>query len=321
MFLPTIAITMGDPTGIGPEVIVKAATSPEITGICQPLLLGDRNIIQSTAQKLKLKTKIAEESIKSFSHLNFQDLRPGELNNDIARATVKYIKEATRLALQGEVQAMVTGPINKRCLRLAGEPYPGHTEFLARLTDTEEFAMMLVGEGLRVTLITTHCPLRMVAESISSKEISSKIRLTQLWLQRYFGIERPNIGVAALNPHAGEGEMFGEEEKDIISPAVKIARDEGIEVEGPLPADSLFHFALQGRYNAIICMYHDQGLIPLKMLYFHQGVNITLGLPIIRTSPDHGTGYDIAGKGIANPGSMIAAIKLAARMAKASLRA
>ena len=198
----------------------------------------------------------------------------------------------------------------------AGYHYPGLTEFLAELTNTKSYTMMLTGRLLKVVLATIHCPLEEVPKKLSRKGIIKTIELASESLQVFFGIARPRIGVAALNPHAGEGGLLGEQELKIIKPAVRQARQKGIEVSGPLPADTLFYFAVKGQFDAIICMYHDQGLIPLKMLHFTDAVNVTLGLPIIRTSVDHGTAYGIAGKGIADPASMIAALKLAAKMAR-----
>ncbi len=232
-----------------------------------------------------------------------------------ARAAVDYIKKAVSLAREGEIDAIVTAPINKEGLNKAGFKFSGHTELLAHLTKTENYAMMLVGGPLRVVLVTTHLPLSKVSLSLSRKKIYQTIRLT--WNNmKYFGVKKPRIGVAGLNPHAGEEGLFGKEEKKFIIPAVKKAKKKGIRVEGPISPDTIFHRALKGEFDCVVCMYHDQGLIPLKMFAFDRGVNVTLGLPIIRTSVDHGTAYEIAGRGMANPQSLIEAIKLATRLTK-----
>jgi 4-hydroxythreonine-4-phosphate dehydrogenase len=210
---------------------------------------------------------------------------------------------------------MATGPISKEALNRAGHHYPGHTELLAELTGAEEFVMMLAGERLKVTLVTIHEALRDVPQLLTYDKVLSTIRITHHDLNRYFR-GNPRLAVLALNPHCGEGGLFGDEEERIIGPAIKTAKSEGIDVAGPLSADTLFHFAAQGKYDAVVCMYHDQGLIPLKLIHFDDGVNITLGLPIIRTSVDHGTAYDLAGTGRASSRSMTAAIRMAAAMAR-----
>jgi 4-hydroxythreonine-4-phosphate dehydrogenase len=216
----------------------------------------------------------------------------------------------------GKIDAMITAPINKEAMGRAGYSYPGHTEFLAKLTRVKNPIMMLAGDNLKVALVTTHCPLKKIPDLITFQKILTTIEIVHSSLKQYFGLDSPKIAVAALNPHGGEGGLFGDEEKKIILPAIKEALNLGIDVEGPFPSDSLFYHAAKGKYHLVICMYHDQGLIPLKLLNFHNAVNVTLGLPIIRISPDHGTAYDIAGKGIANPSSMLKALELAARMAR-----
>ena len=230
----------------------------------------------------------------------------------------RFIAEAARLCVSGHAAAMVTGPISKEALNRAGHHYPGHTELLAELTGAREFVMMLAGERLKVTLVTIHEALKDVPELLTCEKVLSTIRITYHDVNRYFR-RNPRIAVLALNPHCGEGGLFGDEEERIIGPAVKTAKNEGIDVVGPLSADTLFHFASQGAYDAVVCMYHDQGLIPLKLLHFDDGVNVTLGLPIIRTSVDHGTAYDLAGTGTASARSMTAAIRMAAEMAKTKM--
>jgi 4-hydroxythreonine-4-phosphate dehydrogenase len=226
-----------------------------------------------------------------------------------------YIVQAARLCLDGRVDAMATAPINKEALNRAGILHPGHTELLAELTKTTEFVMMLAGDRLRVALVTIHEALADVPRLVTTDKILATIRITHHDLDRYFK-KNPRIAVLALNPHCGEGGMFGREEAEIIAPAIALARAEGLDVSGPHSADTLFHFAVQGEYDAVVCMYHDQGLIPLKLLHFDDGVNVTLGLPIIRTSVDHGTAYNLAGTGRASDASMAAAIRMAAQMAR-----
>jgi 4-hydroxythreonine-4-phosphate dehydrogenase len=242
--------------------------------------------------------------------------QPGRPSESCGEVAYRYIKEATELALSGVVDAIATAPINKRVLQLAGYHYPGHTELLAELTRTRECRMMLLGNSLRVVLVTVHLPLMRVSRALTRQRIRVTLELTHQALRRYFGLSRPRLAVAALNPHAGEEEIFGHEEKRIILPAIQEARKRGIQAQGPLPADSLFYRAARGQYDAVVCMYHDQGLIPLKLLHFIGGVALTIGLPFIRTSVDHGTAYDIAGKDKADASSMKEAILLAAQLAQ-----
>jgi 4-hydroxythreonine-4-phosphate dehydrogenase len=227
-----------------------------------------------------------------------------------------YIEWACAECLAGNAVAMVTAPINKAALQDAGFSYPGHTEMLSERCGITDSVMMLAGERLKVCLVTTHCAYRDVPARLSQEQILDTIRIVDTDLKRYFGCPRPKLAVLALNPHAGEQGLFGEEEARLIAPAIKRALDEGIAASGPHSADTLFWFAVRGDYDAVICMYHDQGLIPLKLLHFEDGVNVTLGLPIIRTSVDHGTAYDLAGTGQANPASLVAAVRMAAAMAE-----
>jgi 4-hydroxythreonine-4-phosphate dehydrogenase len=228
---------------------------------------------------------------------------------------IHYIQVASDLAIQRRIAAMVTCPINKTAIRLAGVSYNGHTELLAERTKSENYAMMFAGDSLRVVLATIHVPLRDVPSILSKQKILLTIKLTWQTMRERFGFKTPRIAVAGLNPHAGEGGMFGNEEKDIITPAIAQARNEGVDVVGPVPPDTLFYHAAKGRYDVVVSMYHDQGLIPFKLIHFNNGANITIGLPIIRTSVDHGTAYDIVGTGTADPGSLIAAINMAVQQA------
>jgi len=326
---PRIGITMGDPVGIGAEIIVKALVEESIWEICLPMVLGDVGVINKalriTSCGLKVnvnpnKVERREEKEKFINLVSLSDLDPdrlsyGKPDKETGKAMVSYIKEGIHLALEKKIDALVTCPINKKAMSLAGYSYPGHTELLAEETKTKEYAMMLAGEKLKVVLATIHISLREVANALTSDKILTSIKLSNNTLKKYFGIKKPKLAVTALNPHAGEEGLFGAEEKRIIGPAINQAKMEGINVYGPFSSDTLFFYASKGKFDAVICMYHDQGLIPLKLLHFDDAVNITLGLPIIRTSVDHGTAYDIAGTGKANPKSLINAIKIAAQMA------
>lgn len=323
---PKIAITMGDPRGIGPEVVAQALARTSLHDVCRPLILGDVNVLSRTVARMGLGLGVVgvEEGPQEFrpgvlpvlplSHLP-PDKGPGEISpQESSRASFAYVEMAGRMALEGKVEAIVTAPVSKEAIHGAGIPFRGHTEYLAEISGTREFVMMVAGERLKVAFVTTHIPLGAVAKLLQERKILSVIEITGRGLQAYFNLRPPRMAVAALNPHAGEGGLFGEEE-GIISRAVQRARDQGLCVSGPWPADSLFHRAQQGEFDAVVCMYHDQGLIPLKLLHFDTAVNVTLGLPFVRTSVDHGVAYDIAGKGMANPSSMVEAIRLAARMA------
>jgi 4-hydroxythreonine-4-phosphate dehydrogenase len=318
---------MGDPAGIGPEIIAKVVDSGDLFDFCRPVLIGDAGIMKKLIGEMRLPVSV--NSITSLSHvaaargrldvlnLNLVNLATHSWGNpDVSSGTavVAYIKRAVELALRQEADAIVTAPISKAMINAAGYHYAGHTELLADLTQSKEFGMLFVGGGLRVILATIHVALRDVASRITTDAVLKTLRLAQSSM-RSFGIEKPRIGVAALNPHAGEGRLFGNEEWDEILPAVIKAREEGIHASDPMPADTLFYKARQQYYDIVVAMYHDQGLAPLKMLAFGNAVNVTVGLPIIRTSVDHGTAYDIAGKGCADPTSLLEAVKLAAHMA------
>lgn len=329
---PFIAITMGDPCGIGPEIVVRALQSSAVHACCIPVVLGDRRALQRAIELLgadleliSLADDLLPEHIasgtaylKELTSLAEADIIYGMPAKASGDAVVQYITAAANLCLSGKVAAMVTAPINKAAMNLAGHNYPGHTELLAELTGTADFVMMLAGTRLRVTLVTIHEALSTVPDLITFNKVLSTIMVTHRDIEHFF-CKNPRIAVLSLNPHAGEGEMFGNHERRIILPAIEEARRRGINATGPHSADTLFHFAAKGDYDAVVCMYHDQGLIPLKLLHFNDGVNITLGLPIIRTSVDHGTAYNIAGKGIAGAESMMAAILAAAKMANFSV--
>ena len=312
---PTIAITIGDPTGVGPEVVLKALTDRKIKQLCTPVVLGDEAVLKHISAKCKM--QIANCKIINLSHLNPKKLTPGKPDKICAKAMMTYIEEAVFMALGSDIDAIVTGPISKEAINKAGYKFHGHTEFLAHLTNTKDFRMMLAGKNLKVILVTIHESIKSVPKLLTKENVFKTIKITDDTFRRYFGLKKPRIAIAALNPHAGEGGLFGDEEKRIIFPAIQKARRLGINALDPLPPDTLFYRAVKNKeFDCVVCMYHDQGLIPLKLLHFEDGVNVTLGLPIIRTSVDHGTAYDIAWKGIANPASMKAAIKMAVEMVK-----
>jgi 4-hydroxythreonine-4-phosphate dehydrogenase len=326
--LPIITITMGDPCGIGPEIIIKALQSPEVSQICVPLVIGDRAVLDRAlavcGSALKISEVAATEDARtiprsnipllSLSKLVAADMVYGAPSVAAGDAVYRYICHAAHLCLDGQVAAMATAPISKEAMHRAGHDYPGHTELLAKLCGTDNFVMMLAGEVLRVSLVTIHEALIDVPRLMTIDQILKTIRITAEGVARLTGKISPKLAVLALNPHCGEGGKFGTEETKIIEPAVNAARHEGIDAIGPLSADTLFHFAQQGCYDGVVAMYHDQGLIPLKMLHFDDAVNITLGLPIIRTSVDHGTAYNLAGSGKASEKSLLAAIRMAAMM-------
>ncbi|MEW6388326.1 MAG: 4-hydroxythreonine-4-phosphate dehydrogenase PdxA [Thermodesulfobacteriota bacterium] len=327
-FRPILALTMGDPVGVGPEIMVLALADASIYQYCRPLIIGDLPALERARQQLAPGHRLlpvdhpgaglyqpGTMDLLPLSRLNPEDLCCGQPTAAGGAAMVSYILKAIDLALAGEVAGMVTGPISKTAMNLSGYHYPGHTELLADRTGTPEVAMMLAGDAFRVVLATIHIPLAEVPRQLTMEGLIRLFRLTCGALRRDFGLENPSLGVAALNPHASEGGLFGSEEEEIIIPAVLQAHGEGLPITGPYPADTLFWRHYQGEFAAIVAMYHDQGLIPLKLLHFMDAVNVTLGLPIIRTSVDHGTAYNLAGTGAAHPGSLKAAIKMAAEMA------
>ena len=310
---------MGDPTGVGPEVILKALTDRNIRQLCTPVVLGDEAVLEFVSAKCKLQS--ANCKVINLSNLNPPKLKPGRPDKICAKAMMSYIEEAVCMAMAGDVDAIVTAPISKEAINRAGYKFHGHTEFLAHLTKTKDYAMMLAGSSLKVILLTIHESIKNVPGLLTTEKVFKTIKITDNTFKRYFGLKKPRIAVAALNPHAGEGGLFGDEEKRIILPAIQKARRLGINASDPLPPDTLFYRTVKNNeFDCVVCMYHDQGLIPLKLLHFEDGVNVTLGLPIIRTSVDHGTAYDIAWKGIANPTSMKAAIRMAVEMVEKKRR-
>jgi len=321
-----VGVTMGDPAGVGPEIILKALADGEWQRESVPLVLGDEGVMDFYSTLLGLDVPLIpvdEGDIGSLgplksgayilplSGLHSLQFSPGRTTPSCGEAVVRYIRKAVELALDGKIAAMVTAPISKASMHAAGYPYPGHTEFLAELTGCRDYAMMLVGGRIRVSLVTIHVALREVPALVTGDEVYRVARLTCRCMEDWFGIEDPRVAVAALNPHGGEEGAFGDEEARVIAPAVEALREGGCGVSGPYPADTLFHRHAQGEFDAVVAMYHDQGLIPVKLEAFDRGVNLTLGLPIIRTSVDHGTAFDIAGKGMASPSSLKAAYALA----------
>jgi len=326
---PIIGVTMGDPAGIGPEVCVKALASAEIQKIANCLVIGDRRFLRLGLKISKIE-KIEINSIKKVSEAKFSPdtidvldlnnadpakIKLGEISKAAGKAAVEYLNKAIDLAQTKEIYAIVTAPINKEAIHKAGFRFQGHTEILAARTKTKDYAMMFVSDPLWVILATTHLPLREVSRHLTKNKILKTIQLAHETLSRVRG-RKPKIGVAGLNPHAGEGGIFGKEEIKIIKPAIDEAKKLGINVEGPISPDAIFYLAKSGMFDIVVAMYHDQGLIPLKLLAFNRSVNVTVGLPFIRTSVDHGTGFDIVGKGWANPQSLMEAIKVAAHFSK-----
>jgi 4-phospho-D-threonate 3-dehydrogenase / 4-phospho-D-erythronate 3-dehydrogenase len=324
---PLIAITMGDPAGIGAEVALKALS--KISSKSKFILLGDYRLWRNLARKFKFRQPLVWVNDAELGHdikkgVAVLDLRGpkkiqwGKITAANGAAAVHYVCEGARLALAGEVDALVTAPISKEAIHKAGCPFPGHTELLATLSNAKSFAMMMVGGPFRIVLQSIHVSIKDSISSITAQLVWEKLELTHKTLRTWFGVKKPRIAVAGLNPHAGESGAFGKEEIKVLRPVIERAKKLGWDVTGPHPPDTLFYWASKKPYDAILCMYHDQGLIPLKLLAFDSGVNLTLGLPFVRTSPDHGTAFDIAGKGIAKPDSMIAAIQLAESLTRSS---
>lgn len=336
--LPFIGITQGDPAGIGAEIAVKALSHRDIVSKCNPVIIGDRAVIQDAVDFTHSPLKIhrisdVSEAVMEYGTINLMDqklLNPGDweykqISAIAGNAAFHYIKKAIDLALSNEIQAVVTGPISKESLNLAGYHYAGHTEIFAHFTHSENVAMLLTGPGLRVIHVSTHVSMRRACELVTKERVYSVIRHA-VKACRMLGIDRPRIGVAGLNAHCSENGLFGSEEADAIIPAIYKAQSEGICVAGPVPPDTIFVKAMADDFDIVVAMYHDQGHIPLKLCGFKKnpdtgqftqlnGVNATIGLPIIRTSVDHGTAFDKAGDGCANEQSMVEAIQMAAFMA------
>jgi 4-hydroxythreonine-4-phosphate dehydrogenase len=335
---PILAITMGDPAGIGPEITVRAMNRKETYEKCRPIVCGDAAIMQKAVQLLGLDMKVNAVSevkearfelgiidVLDLKCIDMESFEFGKVQAQCGNAAFQYIRKAIDLAIAGEVDGTVTAPLNKEALNLAGHHYDGHTEIYATFTGTKKYAMMLADENIRVIHVSTHVSLRKACDLVKKDRIIACAELISDACQQ-FGISNPRIGIAGLNPHSSENGMFGWEEAEEIIPAVEELKSRGMNVDGPVPPDSVFAKARSGKYDGVVAMYHDQGHIPLKVCAFQwnketgkmesaSGVNITLGLPIIRVSVDHGTAFDVAGQGIANDSAMVLSIDYATRMA------
>lgn len=320
-----IGVTMGCPVGIGPEIILKFFAANPSNRHYQPVVLGDAGVLRHAAETIGLAATITAWEpgrpirpgtipVCNLSALDVAELHWGRPDKRTGKAMARYIEDGVRLIQAGILEGITTCPIIKKTLNLAGYNYPGHTEMLAQLCGADEYLMMLTGTRLRVSLVTIHEPISQVPQLLTRDRLMSTIRITARSLQVDFGLDHPRIAVAALNPHGGEQGMFGSEEEDIIEPTIRSCTG-GYTVSGPWPPDTVFYRAAQGEFDAVIAMYHDQGLIPFKLLHFKDGVNVTLGLPIVRTSVDHGTAYDIAGTGKADCASLQAAFEMAVDIA------
>jgi 4-hydroxythreonine-4-phosphate dehydrogenase len=335
--IPVLGITMGDPAGVGPEITARALARPDVAASCKPVVIGDRSIMAATLALLR--SPLTLHAVKRVADCAFAPgtiecldldnvdaaaLPKGTVSPEAGRAAYAYIEAGVGLCQAGEIDGIVTAPINKEALAAAGLQHSGHTEILATLSATKDFAMLLMGKELKVIHVTTHVALRRVPDLITRERVLRVIQLAQSTMN-FLGEPRPRIAVCGLNPHAGEDGLFGDEEKTQIIPAIEAARREGLDVHGPLPADTLFSRARGGEFHIVVAMYHDQGHVPVKTLGFTydetkgtwtglSGVNVTVGLPFLRVSVDHGTAFDRAWKGIANPESMIEAIQVAVRM-------
>lgn len=330
MTAPLLGLTVGDPAGIGPEITLKAAQDPR-TRVARLLAIGSTESLRQAAKVVADPPALREVAHPADARFEAGtlDVLPvpsrgavelGRLSAEAGRVAYESVEKAVGLALAGDIDGIVTAPLNKEAIALAGHPYPGHTEILAELTGTKDFAMMLTALKLRVVHVTTHVGIRQMLERVTTERVLTTIRLAHDAL-RDMGIRSPSVGVAGLNPHAGEGGLFGDEEIRVIAPAVQQARAEGIDATGPWPADTLFGRAVAGDFDVTVAMFHDQGHIAVKVLGFETGVNATIGLPIVRTSVDHGTAFDIAGTGRASHDSLVEAVTVGASMARARLEA
>jgi len=324
-----MAITLGDPAGIGPEVLLKALGHGEVFAACRPLVVGDRGVLERAAAWVDMRPRFEgiveigsgryEEGtvpLMDLANVDLAEAPVGEVSAGAGRAAVEYVMRACDLAMAGQAAAVVTAPLNKEAMHRAGFLYPGHTELLAERTGAERVSMLLVGPTLRVVHVSTHVALEEAIRRVRPARVLEVIELAQRSC-RMLGIEAPRIGVAGLNPHASENGLFGVQEAEQIQPAIEMARARGWTVSDPQPPDTVFLRATRGEFDIIVAMYHDQGHIPMKLLAFDSGVNVSIGLPILRTSVDHGTAFDIAGTGQASEESMLAAIRVAVKMAEA----
>ncbi|HOW36275.1 MAG TPA: 4-hydroxythreonine-4-phosphate dehydrogenase PdxA [Candidatus Omnitrophota bacterium] len=304
-----IGITLGDPSGVGPEIIAKALAKPAMRALADFLVIGDLNIYR----------RYQPRGLKNYEFLDLKNVPPGQFilgkaNPTSARAAIEYLQRALEMIKQKKISALVTGPVCKEAICALGFKFQGHTEFIADYFKVRKFDMMFVSPTIKTVVATRHIPLSQVKDTLNIQKISGTIHLTATALKNYFKIKNPAIAVCGLNPHAGEKGRIGNEEITTIAPAIKKAQQSGLRISGPFPADTIFCPSIAKNYDCIIAMYHDQGITPLKAIHFDQLVNLTIGLPFIRTSPAHGTAFNIAGKGIADTDSLCAAIKLAAQL-------
>ena len=325
---PAIAITMGDPCGIGPEVVVKAMANPQVYNTCRPLVVGNVYAMEQAVALTGVSIRIKEAGdpasaglepgvieVVDIHNLNPEDITVGQINPTCGSAAMEWVTKAGELALAGVVDALATAPLNKEAASLAGYKSIGHMELLQELSKTKTVATMLMSKNLRVVHLSTHRSLRQACDLVKKDRILEYLRLTHESFVK-FGFNNPRIAAAALNPHGSDGGLLGDEEAQEIAPAVEAAKQEGINAIGPVPADVIFHQAIQNQYDAVLCMYHDQGHIPVKVYGFEESITANLGLPFVRTSVDHGTAFDIAGKGVASHESMLEAIRLAVALAQ-----
>ena len=325
---PAIAITMGDPCGIGPEVVLKALSDPGVYASCRPLVVGNIHAMQRAVELTGLPLRINESGdpvaagldpqvvdVLDIKNLNPEDITVGRISPACGKAAMEWVTKAGELALAGTVAGLATAPLNKEAASLAGYQSIGHMELLQELSESKTVATMLLAKNLRVVHLSTHRSLRVACDYVKQDRIVEFLQLTHDSFVKW-GFQHPRIGAAALNPHGSDGGLLGNEEAEEIAPAVAVARGRGIDVTGPVPADIIFHQAIQGQYDAVLAMFHDQGHIPVKVYGFEESITANLGLPFVRTSVDHGTAFDIAGKGIASAESMLEAIRLAVGLAK-----
>jgi len=325
---PIIGVTIGDPAGVGPEISIKALLERKLFEICKPVLIGDLTLLKAISKRLGLQVDfnvlnspteaVGEKGLIELidlKNIDVKNLVIGKASAEAGRASLLYIEKAVEYALKGEINAISTAPINKKAINMAGSKYIGHTEMLAALCGVKEPLTMFWVRGMRIFFLTRHMPLIDAVKSVKKERIIDMTLKIEKFLHQ-LGVEKPRIAIAALNPHASDEGLMGREEAEEIIPAVKALQSMGLNVMGPVPADSVFHQALTHKYDAVLSLYHDQGHIAAKTLDFYGTVAVTLGLPFIRTSVDHGTAYDIAWKGLANPKSLIEAIRLAAELSK-----
>ena len=325
---PAIAITMGDPCGIGPEVVVKAMADPRVHATCRPIVVGNVYAMEQAVSLTGAPVKIKETSdpaaaglepgvidVVDIHNLNPEDITVGQISPTCGQAAMEWVTKAGELAMAGLVDALATAPLNKEAASLAGYTSIGHMELLQELSKTKTVATMLMAKNLRVVHLSTHRSLRLACDLVKKDRILEYLRLTHESFVK-FGFKNPRIAAAALNPHGSDGGLLGDEEAQEILPAIDAAKKEGINAVGPVPADIIFHQAIQDQYDVVLCMYHDQGHIPVKVYGFEESITANLGLPFVRTSVDHGTAFDIAGKGVANHESMLESIRLAVALAQ-----